>query len=297
MNVFISFCIFMIILFLYVHINDQLKKSEDLEIYEMDYVSNEHLQSICNVKQPVLFELNIPEFVNKMQEISKHENVDIKVWDTSDYTSNASVQYILLPFSSATGLFKTDPKAHYLTERNQEFLEEIDFVSEIKELDALLKPRFTAHSSCEYIAGSEGASTPLRYHTGDRKFIFVTSGKISVKMTPWRSKKYLDPVTDYENYEFFSRHNPWTSEPDPMLRFLEFEVLAGYVLYIPPYWWYSYKFSSVDTAAVGIEYKTIINLCAHSLDIGRYYLQFHNTKTVPVRTLRLNENIEPESPI
>jgi hypothetical protein len=278
----------MVILFMYVHINDQLKKSEDLEIYEMDYVSNEHLQSICNVKQPVLFELHVPEFTERISKaFTKSDNIDIKVWDSSDYSCKTNVSYILLPFSSACGLFKTDPKSHYFTERNQEFLEETDFLSDIRDLDPLLKPRFTAYSNYEYIAGSEGTATPLRYHTGDRKFIYVTSGKISVKMTPWRSKKYLDPIADYENYEFFSQMNPWSSEPDPMLRFLEFEVLAGYVLYIPPYWWYSYKFYSADSTAVGIEYKTMMNLCAHSIDIGRYYLQFHNTKTVPVRTLQL----------
>ena len=292
MNVFVSCCIFMIILFMYVHVNDQWKKSEDLEIYEMDYVSNEHLQTICNVKQPVLFELHVPEFIERLSKaFVKSENIDIKVWDSSDYSSATSVGYIILPFSSAKGLFKTDPKSHFFTERNQDFLEETDFLSDIIELDPLLKPRFTAHSNYEYITGSDGTATPLRYHTGDRKFVFVTSGKISVKMTPWRSKKYLNPIRDYENYEFFSRHNPWSTEPDPMLRFLDFEVLAGYVLYVPPYWWYSYKFTSVDTSAIGIEYKTCMNLCANSADIGRYYLQFHNTKSIPVRKLQIEDSV------
>ena len=43
-------------LFLYLHVLEQYKKSEDLEIYEMDYSSNAQLQEVCNVKQPVLFE-------------------------------------------------------------------------------------------------------------------------------------------------------------------------------------------------------------------------------------------------
>ena len=33
----------------------QFKKSEDLEIYEMDYSTNAHLQDVCDVRQPVLF--------------------------------------------------------------------------------------------------------------------------------------------------------------------------------------------------------------------------------------------------
>lgn len=290
MNVFIVFCIFMVVLFLYVHINNQLNKSEDLEVYEMDYKSNEDLQSICNVKQPILFELKLPDLLDTISTITKHETVDIKVWNTSEYIVGKSNSYILIPLSSASGLFKTDTKSQYITDRNQDFLEETDMISDIKEIDQFLKPRFTVYSNYEYIFGSEGVVSPLRYHTGDRKFIYVTSGKISVKMTPWRSKKYLDPISDYETYDFFSRFNPWI-DSNPMMKLLEFEVLAGYVLYIPPYWWYSYKLTSVDTSAIGVEYKTPINLCAHSSEIVRYYLQFHNTKNIPVRSLNLDTSI------
>ena len=40
---------------MYIHIIHQYKTGEDMEIYEMDYVSNTHLQEVCNIKQPVLF--------------------------------------------------------------------------------------------------------------------------------------------------------------------------------------------------------------------------------------------------
>jgi hypothetical protein len=86
MNFLITFCIFVIILFLYVHINEQYKKSEDLEIYETDYVSNTNLQTICNLKQPVLFKFDLPESINNLHnKLSKVENTDIKVWDVDDY--------------------------------------------------------------------------------------------------------------------------------------------------------------------------------------------------------------------
>ena len=283
-------------MFLYVHINDQYKKSEDLEIYEMDYVSNSKLQEVCNVKQPTLFEFKPDDFLNKIND--KHlfdnvENMDIKVWDVNDYhhPNSTSVDYILLPFKSAEGLFKSDTKGHYFTERNQDFLEDID--SDIRELDPFLKPQFTVNTIYEITKGSDKATTPLRYHNYYRKFVFVTSGKISVKMTPWRSKKYLHPIHDYENYDFYSHLNPWSPQKEYMndmdkLRFLDFDIVAGYVLYIPPYWWYSIRFSSVDTTVVGLNYQTPMNICANLPDIGRYYLQFHNTKRVPARTLELN---------
>jgi hypothetical protein len=64
MQVFINIIIFCIIVFLYIHVNYQFKKGEDLEIYEMDYTTNTHLQEICNVKQPVLFQFKFDELEN-----------------------------------------------------------------------------------------------------------------------------------------------------------------------------------------------------------------------------------------
>ena len=53
---------------MYIHIVHQYKRSEDLEIYELDYSSNTHLQEVCDIKQPILFEYKtvIPEFYEKM---------------------------------------------------------------------------------------------------------------------------------------------------------------------------------------------------------------------------------------
>ena len=44
MNAFFHIFLFILILFMYIHIVNQYKTGEDLEIYEMDYVSNTHLQ-------------------------------------------------------------------------------------------------------------------------------------------------------------------------------------------------------------------------------------------------------------
>ena len=68
MSTILNILLFIIILFLYIHITHQLKKSEDLEIYEMDYSSNTHLQEVCEIKQPVLFEYKSinPEFFENL---------------------------------------------------------------------------------------------------------------------------------------------------------------------------------------------------------------------------------------
>lgn len=312
MSFLTTFLIFMIILFLYIHINDQYKKSEDLEIYEMDYVSNAGLQNICNVKQPTIFELQsiFPDVFlclnsEKREHFEKNENIDVKVKDVLDYWNpeTTSVDPIILPVRSFQSLIKSDPKSHFFMEDNQEFLEETGLLSDIQELDAFLKPSFSINSKYDLIMGSENCITPLRYHTNYRRFLIVASGKISVKMTPWRSRKYLHPVNDYSNYEFFSKMNPWVPQKEFLndndkIKYLDFEVVAGHVLYIPPFWWYSIKITTCDTQIVSVSYQTIMNISSNIPDICRYYLQFHNTKVKISRTLDIPSEIKStEQPI
>jgi len=294
----------MVILFLYIHINDQYKKSEDLEIYEMDYISNKELQTICNVKQPTIFEFQkmFPDFFSKMENgepFKKYENIDIKVKDVLDYWNPNinSVDPIIISNSSFHTLMKSDSSGHYFMEDNQDFLEEIDLISEIRELDDYLKPTFNFQSKYDLLVGSSGCVTPIRYHTDYRRFLVVCSGKISVKISPWRSRKNLHPIIDYENYEFFSKINPWVPQKEHLndmdkLKFLEFEVVSGYVLYIPPFWWYSIKFYP-DTQVVSASYQTAMNVISNIPDLFKYYLQFHNTKVKMSRTLDIpnSENI------
>lgn len=303
MDIYFTLFVFVIVLFLYVHIIAQYKKSEDLEIYEMDYISNTNLQEVCNIKQPVLFEfknINSEIFADlDLDTLQKHESYDVKVKDTNDVP-----EYVMLKYGSFKGLIDTDTKSHFITEGNHEFVEDAGLYSSFAEWNAYLKPNFTVETKYDIMLGSKESSTPLRYHTNERHFLVVSSGKIHLKMTPWKSRKYLHPIMDYENYEFRSPVHAWdnTKNADYMkdvdkLKYLEFDVHAGYILYIPPYWWYSIKYSSEpDTLVLGITYNSIINIMANSPDIVRYYIQQQNTVTKVTRTLVSNDSsVEEES--
>jgi len=285
----VAFIVFVIILFLYVHVQDQYKKSEDLEVYEMDYTSNDHLQSICALKQPVLFESPVKDVLKNNYE---EGGEDIRVWDTNDYANPniKSVEPILLTYKSFANLAKSDPKGHYFTRKNQDWLEDTGTLDDCRSLDAFLRPSLTANASYELLAGSAGAELPVQYHMSDRQFFFVTEGRISVKMTPWRSRRLLRGVADYENYEFYSKGVGVGDESK--IKWLEFDVAEGHLLYIPPWWWYSFRFSSVDTRVIGVEYNTFANILAHVPDLARYYFQYHMTKRVTTRTLDMTGSKE-----
>ena len=304
MHFFVSFLVFLIILFLYIHIIHQLKTSEDLEIYEMDYSTNSQLQEVCEVKQPVLFEFqsiypDIYENLSKEEIFSKYGSYDVKIKDTRDYNqSNESIDYVVLSLQSSQSLVESDSGSHYFSENNEELVHESGLSSEYKELDAYLKPSFTLQSKYDIMYGSQNTATPLRYHLNYRQFFIVKSGKIHVKMTPMKSKKYLKPIKDYDNYEFRSPINVWNPQPEYLhemdkLKFLEFDVHAGHVLYIPAYWWYSIKYEK-DTMIYSATYNSVMNCVAHLPQWLLYFLQQHNIYKKIAKTKNLEEKIQQQ---
>jgi hypothetical protein len=222
----------------------------------------------------------------------KNGTHDVKIKDVADADSG---DYVVLPFSSAETLIRSDTKSRFYSEHNYEFAAE-NSNAMFSEIDSFLKPAFSAQTKYDIIFGSKGAYTPMRYHTEFRKFICVQSGKIHVKMSPWRSHKFLHPYDDYINYEFKSPVNVWKPQSKYMLdmeklKFLDFEVKAGYVLYIPPFWFYSIKISNEPSFVYEFTYNSIMNCIANSPKWGMYFLQQQNTKKKVMKTM----DVKPET--
>jgi hypothetical protein len=299
MNFLFNIIIFLLVLFLYIHITHQLKTSEDLEIYELDYTANQHLQEVCDIKQPVLFEFNslCPEFYENInnETIINYDKYDVKLKDINDYWNPNidNVDYLVLPYQSAASLISSDPKCNYFIENNNDFVDESGLNQEFYNLDIFLKPTMNLQSKFDILAGSKNCITPLRYHTNYRNFYSVHSGKITIKMTPWKSTKYLHLIKDYENYEFRSPINVWNTQNQykndmDKLKFLEFDVNPGYILYIPPYWWYSIKYTGDNNLLCGITYNSIMNYVANIPNLVLYFIQQNNIKKKITKTLDID---------
>ena len=288
MDVLINIAIFIILLFLYLHVQNQLRRNEDLEISEIDYSDNENLQDVCELKQPLLFDYKIAnkEFMDKvtLDSLFSHGSQEVRIKETSD----ENLDYILLTFKSANSLLISDTKSRYFSENNSAFIDESGLSSLFEDNNMFLKPALTVNTTYDFILGSGGVTLPLRYHTNARKFLCVNSGKFHIKMTPWKSRKYLHPHKDFENYDFRSPVNPWNTQDEFVsefnkIKFLEFDVRAGYVLCVPPYWWYSIKYVEDDTLLFGLTYNSIMNCIAHLPNWGLYFLQQQNIKKKPAR--------------
>lgn len=287
MNAFFHIFLFILILFIYIHITHQYKTSEDMEIYEMDYVSNEHLQEVCNIKQPVLFFYKSihPEFFEALdhEHLDRLDSYDVKVKDVRDYYADEpNVDFTVMPFRSAETLMTTDTKSSYFTENNHTTIDEAGLLKTFQTNDDFFKPSFTVNTQYDLLVGSNNTCTPLRYHKNERVLLTVITGKITIKMTPWKSTKYLYQNKDYDLYEFWSPVNMWKPQRKYLhemekLRFLEFDVNAGYTVSVPPYWWYSIKYdSNPETFVTSCTYNSIMNCVANLPDTCLYFMQQQN---------------------
>lgn len=311
--VLINIFIFLIILFLYIHITYQFKKSEDLEIYEMDYKNNTQLQEVCELKQPILFHYEPvnPAFFEdiRIDELEVDSPYDVRVKDINDYwKEDNNVDYAILPFKSAVNLIKSDTGKKYFTENNDDYVQESGLCDIFKENDAFIKPSYVIQTKYDMIMGSVNTVTPMRYHTNYRQFLMVNSGKIIVKMTPWKSSRYLHEYKDYENYEFRSPINVWDTQKQyssdmEKLKFLEFQVNPGYCLYIPPFWWYSIKFTgNSENLVTGITYTSIMNSLSNIPKYVLYFIQQNNIQKKVTRSLIIEpsdtcEPVEEKAPV
>jgi len=294
MKIIIGFFIFCIVLFLYLHIQFHLKTGEDLEIYEIDQASKEKMEEICDLRQPVLFDLEnnkIVETTNKNYLLKNYPVFEVKIRSPSDN------EHVPLTLQLATKLFREDKTGSYFSESNNDFLQETGVYKNMQYNDEFLRPYMVSNCYYDILMGTSGAITPFKYELNYRNFFMVTQGSLQIKLSPPKSSKYLYPTNDYENFEFRSPVNPWSVQPKfsadfDKIKCLEITLLPGKFIYIPAYWWYSFKFGE-DTSVSYLSYRTYMNNVAISPNIIMYALQNQNIKREVVKKI----DIQPSAKV
>lgn len=271
--------VFLLILIVYSQIMFQLKKGDDLEIYETDFTNNKELNDSANLKQPFIFSFsNFDNILKDISLIPDYGSFDVFVKDNRDYYADKPSNSIVLTLNAADSLMKTDPDEKYYSDGNQHFIEETGIQKYYNQFDKYLKPTFNVFSKYDVIFGSAGVTTPLIYHTYERRYLYLTSGKMQVKMTPWRSTKYMIVNKDYREYEFSSPQNVWKPQPPytgfQKMKFLDFTVHPGHILYVPPFWHYSIQFMKDENNLVHVfNYGSVMNVLSNVFNLGHYYYE------------------------
>jgi len=300
MKIIISFLIFCLALFIYLHIKFHLKTSEDLEIYEIEQPSKDKLEEICDLRQPILFDFDcqkITQTTNKTYISNNYGAFEIKIRNIKENDTNAEL-YVPFPINSAIKLFNEDTNSIYFSENNKEFLEETGVIKNLKYNDEFLRPYMVSNCNYDIMIGSNETITPFKYEINYRNYFVLTEGTAQIKLAPPHSTKYLYPIYDYENFEFKSPVNPWNPQTNYIADFdkikcLEFTLTPDKTLFIPAYWWYSIKFNN-NTSISCFYYRTYMNNIAIMPYIGMHALQLQNIKRNVVKNACIQElNNEP----
>jgi len=292
---FIAIFIFCVVLFLYLHIQYHLKTSDDLEVYTIERPSKDTLEEICNIRQPVIFDFQNDRLLESCNLATLDDNYgafDIQVRDNTNKDDNSEL-YLPFLLKEAINIFSQDKNEKYISEKNQDFLKETGAVKNYSYNDAFLRPPLVSKCIYDFMTGSIGSKTPLRYNLNYRNFYYVTSGKINIKLIPPHSSKYLYPIKDYDNFEFRSPVNVWDIQPEYKADFDKVKVLdvtlgKGEIIFIPAYWWYSIEYEKISSVCV-FKYRTFMNYLAISPEIVLSMLQGQNIKRDIVKKVETKE--------
>jgi hypothetical protein len=278
--------IFCIVLVLYLHVYRHTKQSNDLEVYEIE--SHERLEEVLDCLQPTLFDLDLNEPTLTRKSMTKlYHAFEINIRDNADIQNNTLVE-LYLPFvlKDANNLFQSDVSKNYFSENNQDFLQETGLIKLFRKYDEILRPQMNCNTLYDLIIGTKDVKTPLRYHLHFRHFITVTEGKIKIRITPPKSSKFLNPIYDYENFEFRSLKDLWNAkeEESHKIKCMEIELAQGKMISIPPYWWYTIKLETQNTAVATFSYRTYMNYVSISPQLFISILQKNNIKEIVSKT-------------
>ena len=307
LEIIIGFFVFCIILFFYLHIHFHLKTSNDLEIYEIEQASKDKMEEICDLRQPVLFDCDedtdkITKTTSKSYLLDNYPIFEVKIRESNLRESKDDENMFLpLPLHVAAKLFNDDKNATYFSEGNSDFLLETGAQKNMSYNDEFLRPFLVSNCNYDILMGSTGVLTPLRYEINYRNYFLVTQGSLKVKLMPPKSGRYLYPVKDYENLEFRSQINPWNPQAKfradfDKVKCLEIVLTPGKFLFIPAYWWYSFKFDE-NTSVSSFKYRTYMNNIAISPHIFMYALQNQNVerktaKQIDIKSLQQEQGKE-----
>jgi hypothetical protein len=306
LKIVLGLLIFCIVLFIYLHIQFQLKTNDDLEVYDIDETSKEKIEEIFDLRQPLLFYFDnkkIMDSTNKTYVSNNYNSFDTKVRNIND--EDNSELYVSLPIKVADKLFNDDKTSSYFSENNKDLLEETGIIKSFKFNDSFLRPAMVSNCYYDIMFGSKNVFTPFRYEINYRNFFLLTQGSAQIKISPPHSTKHLYTNYDYENFEFSSPINPWNPQTKYSADFdrvkcLEFSLIPGKVLFLPAYWWYSIKFNDSNTSISCFSYRTYMNNIAIVPYIGMHFLQLQNIKRTSVKmdiSKQNNENVRDNSKI
>lgn len=287
--------IFLIVLFLYIHISYHSITSNDPEIYELNELSKDKLEEICGLKQPVIINPNILMLpINVLEENNDNfKSNDVLIRSTNDESSE--LLYLPLNYEKSNKLFKKDKTSEYYSENNETFIKDTALLKRLQEKDKFFRPPL--HCNCFYdiLFGSNGSFTPLRYELNYRNYFYASSGNFDIKLVAPSYNENLHPIMDYVNFEFKSSINVWNVQEEfkndfSKIKIIDIKLVEGQTIFIPPFWYYSIKFEE-NNKVISLKYRNYFNILSMLPYLGMHCLQMNNIKNEKFKKIDFNDKI------
>lgn len=247
-------CIFVILLFIYVHVRYHIRPGTDQIIYELADPSRDLLHETIHHKQPVKFhtemeltlQLNWKELLNA----NKSQNVNVGMEQTS------------VPVN---GLI--DVSDNVLLQSNQQFFADIDITDVFGAMQSMFRPHMMTRVSYDLIGNYGKGSANIHTHPTSSSahitYLVCTSGTAKVRLCSGKYTKRLCRDTSVEpkvsHISFWDNSgNLANEELFAQIKSLDTTLVPNQTIAIPAHWWYSVDLSPHTNIAV-YGYRSIMN--------------------------------------
>ena len=286
MNFIINLFIFLLVLFLYVHLLFFFKKGNQLEIFELNEIAKDKLEDLTNIKQPIIFNnnLNNTKLLNIYDNRDKYKNEKIKIYNSKNLNSINKLDLSYnISFYNFINLINKNNNDNYLSFNNKNFLKKSNLIKILRNNDSFLIPPLHSQSYYDIILGSINSISKLGYSLKSKNYIFLVKGKIKIKLIPYKYTFLIPQNNNYCNMEFSSDLNLWNPQKKysnnlKKIKMIEIDIVPGKIIYIPAFWWFSFKIIEEETIIISLKYSTYINDIANLPLLGLKFLQEQNIK-------------------
>ena len=262
---------FLVVLFVYIHIQFQLSHSQEKDVYVLDVPVTIPIEEIFELKQPVVMHLHDQSLTGDLTKniLSEHfPKFDMSVYDNTREVTHA---HILSSCSATQELFNDDNESRYYTEKNYNFVNTIppnNIFKGIIQKHQLFEPPLCSRKLFDIMFGSHNSTTSTQYSIMYRNIFTVTKGNLCVKMIhPNLAREHKITVKpNYTDMSFFAEGNIdlWGDKYDETI---ELVVKEGETFSIPPYWLYSFRYEhdTFVTCSYFNSYMTEIATLPHTV--------------------------------
>ena len=261
----VAFCL---TLFVYIHIKHHRKRSNELDVYYIDYPSKEKLDEVCEMRQPVVFT------ASKLADVVKDcFDMNTLVQKYGDFLVNVRLKEALTPVRLRDAYSMCSQSSTLLSEFNDEFIAETGLAKNLKTIEYMLRPSMVVMVKYDVLFGGKGSRTPLRTRINYKNYLTAVKGNVSVRLASSKYARDLGLERDYDTFDFLAKN-----DEDCNAKFLKVELKPSQTLFVPPHWFYSVEFEASDAVVVGMHYETAMSVVANAEDYVMRYLQSHNVR-------------------